>query len=164
MTHNKHNLTLEATALMTDPFPGSPLELRNSMSALTSSSGWLRMTSIMYEPPIIALDSFIALYRRRLHPTLGVMTSVPDPDPVPSADAIRQGPAICCASALVHVFARLTIMQSNPECVHVFILTLIYTPDRLYLPQFCGVFRFFPPSFPSPSTISPKNGVWNKWH
>jgi hypothetical protein len=74
------------------------------------------------------------------------------------------------AEPTADAFAGLTIMQSDPEHVHVLMLTLIYIPDGLYLPPFCGAYRFFStdiiflfPTFNSlRSSISPGNGVWNK--
>lgn len=44
------------------------------------------------------------------------------------------------AEPTAHAFARLKIMQSDPERVHVLMLTLIYAPDGLYLPPFCDPF------------------------
>lgn len=47
-----------------------------------------------------------------------------------------------CQPIPAHAFARLTIMQSDPRCVHVLMLTLIYAPDGLYPPPFCSACRF----------------------
>jgi hypothetical protein len=139
---------------MPDPFPASSSqpspELGNAMSALTSS--WL-----MHEPPIIGLDPSIVIHQYHLHLTLGVMAFAPNPNPsfehgrdlVGAGLFLRNRPG---ADPTAHAFTRLTIMQSDPERVHVLMVTLIYAPDGL----FCGVCSFFsdqfhlfsPPSIP----------------
>ncbi len=129
-------------------------ELRNAMSALTSS--WLA-----HEPPIEGLDRSIIVHPRRLHLTLGVMaltttTSRPDPNCEQSQQGQEQQHDLTSAAALLASLAprihallarsplrvplgRLATMQQDPERAHVlYVEPDLRSPDGRRLGAVCG--------------------------
>jgi activating signal cointegrator complex subunit 1 len=152
--HNSTTKKSRPTHFLALPIGHHP-ELRNAMSALTSS--WLE-----HEPPIEGLDPSIVVHPRRLHLTLGVMTlaPAPAPDPNPSSEGQERGTRgtsdLAGATALLESLAprirtvlaqsplrvplgRLAIMQSEPERAHVLYAEPdVRSPDGRRLRAVCG--------------------------
>jgi A-kinase anchor protein AKAP7 len=141
---NSDNKRSRPTHFLALPIGHHP-ELRNAMSALTSS--WLA-----HEPPIDGLDPSIVVHPRRLHLTLGVMALTSSPNPnsrdLASATALLTSlaPRIRTLLAQNHVrvsLGRLAIMQPDPERAHVLYAEPdLRSPDGRRLRAVCGVYFF----------------------
>src|SRR5258708_7629707 len=161
---NSDNKRSRPTHFLALPIGHHP-ELRNAMSALTSS--WLA-----HEPPIDGLDPSIVIHPRRLHLTLGVMaltsSSNPNPDPgsrdLASATGLLTSlaPRIRTLLAQNHVrvpLGRLAIMQPDPERAHVLYAEPdLRSSDGRRLRAVCDAY-FFPLFLPF--FLSPGRGMQN---